>query len=242
MKVINTWSRYDDSNYTSNGDSKWYRVDSLFGSDRVIESFKVLYGNIGFLVSGTVGVYLKADGFKDFMDKMLSKESTNQEFPEYYQYIGYSDNFTIDKIYKIIHKDTLNVSKNFVDDHGRLNGHGSNNHKCFKPSTKEAFELQEAKNNKPNPIKEESNPTEMYIVKEEDLIGDIKGFPIEVVQKMIERQVEQGNKADVKIFQNLHISPVEYGGFEWNKSIEGAPFWNDVIGNKKIPHILQKIP
>jgi len=36
----------------------------------------------------------------------------------------------------------------------------------------------------------------MYKVKQSDLIGDIKGFPIEVVQKMIERQVEQGNEGN----------------------------------------------
>ena len=29
----------------------------------------------------------------------------------------------------------------------------------------------------------------MYEVKQEDLIGDIEGFPLEVVQRMIERQV-----------------------------------------------------
>ena len=45
------------------------------------------------------------------------------------------------------------------------------------------------------------NQTVMYKVKQSDLIGDIKGFPIEVVQKMVERQVEQGNKADVTVFQ-----------------------------------------
>ena len=35
-----------------------------------------------------------------------------------------------------------------------------------------------------------------YKVKKEDLIGEIKDFPIEVVQKMVDYQVEQGNKAD----------------------------------------------
>lgn len=31
--------------------------------------------------------------------------------------------------------------------------------------------------------------------------GDLKGFPSEVVEKMLERQVEQGSKRDVKIFE-----------------------------------------
>ena len=34
-----------------------------------------------------------------------------------------------------------------------------------------------------------------------DLIGKIENFPIEVVEKMVEEQVRQGNKADVTIFQ-----------------------------------------
>ena len=33
-----------------------------------------------------------------------------------------------------------------------------------------------------------------YKVTEKDLIGQLKGFPIEVVQKMVDYQVEQGNR------------------------------------------------
>lgn len=36
---------------------------------------------------------------------------------------------------------------------------------------------------------------ERYIVKPEELKGEIKDFPIEVVQRMVDYQVEQGNKA-----------------------------------------------
>lgn len=39
-----------------------------------------------------------------------------------------------------------------------------------------------------------------YKVKESDLKGDIKDFPIEVVQAMVNEQVRQGNKADVAKF------------------------------------------
>ena len=46
----------------------------------------------------------------------------------------------------------------------------------------------------------------MYIVKQEDLIGELKGFPIEIAQRLIECQLEQGNKDDITIFQqNLLI-------------------------------------
>ena len=39
----------------------------------------------------------------------------------------------------------------------------------------------------------------MYKVEERDLVKDIQGFPIEVVQKMLYYQVSQGNKEDVSI-------------------------------------------
>ena len=44
---------------------------------------------------------------------------------------------------------------------------------------------------------------ETYKVKQEDLIGELEGFPIEVVQKMIERQV--GVKIIRRDFNNPNI-------------------------------------
>lgn len=58
----------------------------------------------------------------------------------------------------------------------------------------------------------------MYKVKQEDLKGDIEGFPIEVVQKMLDTQVWQGNKADVGVFQRYRCSNKNMGGFDWNVS------------------------
>ncbi len=54
---------------------------------------------------------------------------------------------------------------------------------------------------------------EKYIVKQEDLIGDIKNFPIEIVQKMADYQIKQGNKVKVEIFQNNYIQHKMCGGF-----------------------------
>ena len=66
---------------------------------------------------------------------------------------------------------------------------------------------------------------ERYIVKQEDLIGQIKGFPIEVVQRMVDCQVEQGNKADVSVFQRYKIASKLDGGFDWLNTKEREPFW-----------------
>jgi hypothetical protein len=70
-----------------------------------------------------------------------------------------------------------------------------------------------------------SNNMERYIVKQEDLIGQIKGFPIEVVQRMCDCQVEQGNKADVSVFQRYKIASKLDGGFDWLNTKEREPFW-----------------
>ena len=70
---------------------------------------------------------------------------------------------------------------------------------------------------------------EEYKVTEEDLIGELDGFPIEVVQKMVDYQVEQGNKADVAVFQIDRCRIVEHGGFDWVETKDGVSFWGNVL-------------
>lgn|SRR5574344_916969 len=82
----------------------------------------------------------------------------------------------------------------------------------------------------------------MYEVKREDLIGDIEGFPIEVVQRMIECQVEQGNKADVSVFQNRKSCSGGSGGFEWCDTTERHDFWDKVILNRDFKIFFEKYP
>ena len=54
---------------------------------------------------------------------------------------------------------------------------------------------------------------EKYKVTEKDLKGDIKDFPIEVVQRMVDCQLEQYNKACIGVLQGEKT-----GGFEWRKT------------------------
>ena len=82
----------------------------------------------------------------------------------------------------------------------------------------------------------------MYKVKQEDLIGDIEGFPIEVVQRMIECQVEQGNKANVTIFQKRNRCGVESGGFEWGDTKEKFYFWEEIIVYGKFEVFFKRYP
>ena len=79
-------------------------------------------------------------------------------------------------------------------------------------------------------------------VTEKDLTGDIAGFPIEVVRKMVEEQVRQGNKADVSIFQKKNYADKENGGFKWKDTKEGFDFWDMVIIYNVFDEFFEKYP
>lgn len=55
-------------------------------------------------------------------------------------------------------------------------------------------------------------------VTKNDLKGEIKYFPIEIVQWMCDQQVAQGNKFNPKVFQESSSSDKEYGGFDWEST------------------------
>ena len=61
--------------------------------------------------------------------------------------------------------------------------------------------------------------------------GDLKGFPEEVVEKMLERQVEQGNQRDVEVFEKKKSAGESNGGFDWRETLEGELFWRRVISD-----------
>ena len=79
-------------------------------------------------------------------------------------------------------------------------------------------------------------------VEQSDLIGNIKDFPIEIVQAMVDEQVRQGNKANVINFQLKPGNDVTEGGFRWSNSVEGFTFWDEVIHRKNFNLFFQKYP
>lgn len=81
-----------------------------------------------------------------------------------------------------------------------------------------------------------------YKVEQSDLIGAIENFPIQVVEKMIERQVEQGNKPDVKAFHRYVYKDAKGGGFTWENTIEGEMFWHEVIRNNNYNVFFEMYP
>lgn len=81
-----------------------------------------------------------------------------------------------------------------------------------------------------------------FKVEQSDLVGNIKDFPIEVVEKMIEEQVRQGCQPDVEAFQQYPSAGVSDGGFNWGDSIDGNDFWEEVIGEDNFELFFEKYP
>ena len=82
----------------------------------------------------------------------------------------------------------------------------------------------------------------IFKVEQSDLVGDIKDFPIEVVEKMIEEQVKQGNQPNAEAFQNYANADAEDGGFTWENTNEGNVFWFEVIDEHNFDLFFEKYP
>lgn len=82
----------------------------------------------------------------------------------------------------------------------------------------------------------------IYKVVNEDLVGELKEFPLAIVQKMIERQVMQGNPANVKVFQTDTTAEQLGGGFVWEVSPEGWDFWDKVIAGMEFNVFFERYP
>ena len=82
----------------------------------------------------------------------------------------------------------------------------------------------------------------IFKVEQSDLVGSIKDFPIEVVEKMIEEQVKQGNCPNVEVFQNYPNADTADGGFNWSDTKDGYDFWMEVIDDDNFELFFEKYP
>jgi len=72
--------------------------------------------------------------------------------------------------------------------------------------------------------------------------GQIADFPTEVVEKMLEKQVEQGNPKDVTVFEK-YKEPSKYNkGFDWDNTKEGNNFWHSVIRYRMFDVFFERYP
>jgi len=72
--------------------------------------------------------------------------------------------------------------------------------------------------------------------------GEIAHFPKEVVEKMLEHQVDQGNPRSVEVFENNSSVPNGSGGFSWAKTKEGQDFWLKVVSHQNFAVFFEKYP
>lgn len=75
--------------------------------------------------------------------------------------------------------------------------------------------------------------------------GQIKGFPVEVVEKMLERQFEQTGKIGAAVFEQDKCANGLTGGFWWDETIEEKAepdWWLRVIGFKDFPKFFERYP
>lgn len=67
-------------------------------------------------------------------------------------------------------------------------------------------------------------------------------LPVEIQEKMLERQEEQTGKRDTSVFEKNIQAYDSIGGFTWNDTIEGVIFWGDVIFCEKLDVFYGKYP
>ena len=72
--------------------------------------------------------------------------------------------------------------------------------------------------------------------------GELKGFPHEVVEKMLDYQEEHGNERDVSVFEGMRRTLSFDGGFNWDETIEGHIFWDNVISYKNFDLFFERYP
>lgn len=78
-----------------------------------------------------------------------------------------------------------------------------------------------------------------YIVKREDIRGEIAGYPIEIIQAAVDRGVEQGDDAN-RVIRGLQCSAD--GGFSWSETPEGLIFWSKIMNRHKFSIFFQRYP
>ena len=75
--VITKWAR-QGLNYVSTKYPKWCMQEPYFVNDRTIKTFELIDGQIGFEVSNTSTAWLKAKGFKEFMESFDKPEKVEE--------------------------------------------------------------------------------------------------------------------------------------------------------------------
>lgn len=95
--IINAWDK-KGLNYWAGSSDGWIFGNSVpYYGDRKIENFKVIDGVVGFLVSGTHNIYLRAEGFKEFAENYNKSKESEVKFETDKWYKVYDGNVELYK-------------------------------------------------------------------------------------------------------------------------------------------------
>ena len=72
--------------------------------------------------------------------------------------------------------------------------------------------------------------------------GELKGFPEEIISRMLDCQEEQCNPRDISVFERDRTAGQYDEGFAWYKTKEGDNFWFAVTGSKNFNLFFEKYP
>ena len=75
--------------------------------------------------------------------------------------------------------------------------------------------------------------------------GHLKGFPSEIVEKMMERQEEQGNSKNYTVFEKRRGVDSSQGGFTWHRTreyLENTEFWAEVLNRRNFKLFYEMYP
>lgn len=79
-------------------------------------------------------------------------------------------------------------------------------------------------------------------VRKKDITGRISGFPIDVVERMLELQEEQQGFRDLSVFRDEPTAMRDFGGFDYNKTKEGNDFWMNVVDRRNFKRFFAEYP
>jgi hypothetical protein len=71
---------------------------------------------------------------------------------------------------------------------------------------------------------------------------DFKNLPVEIQERMLNEQVQQGNPRNAEVFENNIIANNRLGAFNWSESVEGYDFWEEIIQNGNFAIFYEKYP
>lgn len=66
-------------------------------------------------------------------------------------------------------------------------------------------------------------------ISKSDLKGDLRGLSLDIVARMLECQVQQGNRANIDVFQGNRGADRKIGGFSWPDTVESFEFWAKIL-------------